>query len=727
MKIRNFLMIFGFFLVVISSINLISAIDVCCEETIDGAWCVSVPEEQCASQNRAATSCTETTYCKFGTCINSVKGECTTSTKAPCESEGLVWDDRDKDEIAACQNGCCIMGTKVAFVTQTECKQVASEYGLNSDFNPSLSETECLDLSLAEEEGACVTEEDYVTNCENYITKETCDQKENSVFYPNLLCTAEGISNCAPTENTDCYDEGSSTKVFFKDSCGNKANVYDETMYSTKDNSWNPDMRDYWTEIQSASCTSLGADSECGNCNYNSGSICVEYDSGEKNMPNQAPEYGDYVCSSMACYYDTNHDGEAEKYDHGESWCAETRGTYHHLPLYLTYDDASSDLTDAEERNIANIREELEDVEKYNTPGSRYVRLGCWDGEVKNYACSDYRQEVCVEEEIVPDYSYAQCVTNPWRNCNNISTQTECAETTNLCKWVIGYRPAFWENENPKAYKDAEYNIEEQGSCVPLIPPGIDFWNPEGSGSAYCTLSGSISENVMYETHWTGIGIDRDSIQEDYKERAFRCYDNCWAIPDYGKKFLDEGILFENDVDTDKIETLIKFHKGKNWLDTDDYYISDREGYYCKDGTTGMMGRLKDQREQVDCYWKNDGSKEKKKRAQIPIFYTNEQWLRQIKERTLALGDCGYKQNFVQQEGDILSEIITSQFSKLNQDMEVTSEKEVILLWAGDNWIEENLEEYTENLHGIVREGEEPNMSEYVFTDDDGSSWYGGP
>lgn len=722
MKVRNFLMIFELFLVVLFSINLISAINVCCEETNEGGLCLYVPEEQCASQNRAATSCAETTYCKFGACINSLKGECTTSTKAVCEADGLVWDEKDKDDIPVCQNGCCIMGDKVAFVTQIECKQVASEYGLNSVFNPSLSEKECRSLSISKEEGACVTEEDYVTDCENYVTRENCEQRENSGFYPDLLCTAEGISNCAPTENTVCYDEGTSTKVYFIDSCKQRANVYDESMYSKNDNSWNLEMRNYWTEIQDPSCTTTGADSSCGNCNYVGGSICVEYKSGAKNMPSQAPKYGDYVCSSMSCYYDTNHDGTKEKYDHGESWCAEMKGTYNNLPLYLTYDPFSADLTDTEKANIANVREELKDVEKYNTPGSRYVRLGCWDGEIKIYPCRDYRQEVCVEEEIVPGYSYSQCILNTWRDCNNITTQTECEATTNLCKWVIGYRPLFTENVNPKAYKDAEYNQEEQGTCVPLIPPGIDFWNPDGSGQGYCTLGGSVAEHVTYETSWAD-WEGREELQEDDKKRANRCYSKCWAIPDYGEEYSDNGLLFVNDASEDNIEKLMTFHNAESEINTEANHISDREGYYCKDGTTGIFGGF-DKKEEVDCYSWGDGKGEKKRRAKIPIFYTNQQWLRQIRERTLALGDCGYKQNFVEQEGEILSETITAQFQILNQDMEVTEEKDVILLWAGNDWIRENYEEYISDFHSIVREGEEPNISEYTYEDEDGNVWY---
>jgi len=724
MKIKNFVIVFAFFLVIIFLINLISSANVCCETAINGAWCVNVPQEQCASQNQAATSCTETTYCRFGTCINSLKGECTTSTKAICESEGLTWDEKDKEDIPLCQNGCCIMGDKVAFVTQSECKQVASEYGLlNSDFNPSLSETACRSLSLAKEKGACVTEKDYIIDCENHILKANCDLKENSDFYSDLLCTAEGISNCAPTENTGCYEEELSTKVFFKDSCGNKANVYDEKMYSENDNSWNIEMRDYWTKIQNPPCINIGADSTCGDCNYGRGSTCLEYASGRQNMPDKAPKYGDYVCSSMDCYYDTNHDDILERYEHGESWCAETRGTYHHLPLYLSYDDASSNLTDAEEKNIADIRKELENVEKYNTPGSRYVRLSCWDGEIKPYPCTDYRQEVCVEQDIAPGYSYSQCVLNPWQSCMNMTTQTGCEDTTNLCKWVLGYRFAFWENENPKAYGSKEYNFEEQGSCVPLIPPGIDFWNSESSGQDYCVISSSIQENVLYETHWTGIGSDRKSIQKDDQERANRCYSNCWAIPEYGKSFPDNGELFVEDIGGDHIEKLIEFHFGEKDIDVDNRYISDREGYYCKDGTTGIAGGF-DGKETVDCYWFNDGDKEEKNRAKIPIFYTNQQWFNQIRKRTLANGDCGYKENFVEQKGDSLSEIVTSQFQKLDQKGEVTEEKKVILLWRGGEWIRQNLEKYMSNLHGIVREGEAPNMSEYTYTDDDGIVWY---
>jgi len=438
--------IFGILALVLFAVNLLASVCaqnnyVCCEETKSGEFCQNVPPSECKEgAMKVPARCEDTgeDFCKAGTCIYESTGKCEINVpKTVCIKNGGAWDRRDKREIPICQEGCCITpkGLSNFFVTQVECRNIAEEFGIETQFDPSIKdELTCLAQKPSEKEGACVVKKGYQTECKNYLTEEECLAKENSTFYPGLLCTAtingEAISNCAKSKETMCYKEGGSTKVYFMDSCGNRANVYDANKYNDPD---------YWTKIQEPECA-VGPDgsSTCGNCNYRLGSSCTKYDSSHPNTKNmEKPEYGEFVCAGIMCEYDTNRNGKIDKnerYYHGESWCAEVPGTYYHLPLYLTYDPSNNDLTDEEKKEIEKVRQELRDTSKYNLPGSRYVRLYCDHGEVKEDPCAEFRQEICVEGEIVEDFSYAKCVENLWRDCVTIENYTECVEKTEIQK-----------------------------------------------------------------------------------------------------------------------------------------------------------------------------------------------------------------------------------------------------------------------------------------------------
>ena len=699
MKTKNILI--GIVMVFIL-ISFISATNVCCEITKDKAFCQETSVDNCASGGKAQTSCSETTYCKTGTCIDTLNGDCYKSTKAACDNAKGTWDAKDEDEIEFCQTGCCVMNTWVAYQTYTGCKEMATKYGLSlTSFRTDLSQDECTSLSLEDELGACVYEEEYSKDCDNSIPRETC-LENGGEFYPELLCTTEGLSDCAMSDKTTCYND----KVYFKDTCGNIANVYDSEKIKEPS---------YWEDVQDPSCIVTGASSICGACSYIGGTTCTAYEKGEPTMPKNNPDKVDYVCASMGCYH------HGEYYQHGESWCGETEGTSPHLPLYLIYSASNTALSDNEKKEVAKARENLRDDSVYNLPGSRYTRLYCWEGEVFVEDCADYRQEVCVESEIVEDYLYSQCIINGWRNCMAIETKIDCEDTSALCKWVTGYRYDA-ENVNPKAYGSAEYNFEEQGSCVPLIPTGLNFWNAEDEtyGEEYCNLGGSVTEEVQYETSWTAIGKDRDTLlkDENYEETKFRanqCYDNCYAIPDYAEEFSSTG---EYD-----LKDLIKFHSGGNIVSEipDNLKISNRRGYYCKKATGPVDAPGWGIDYNFDC--KLIGN-EKDARNKIPVYYTNEQWLNSLRERTVALGDCGYKENFMEVQGDILQETITAEFQKLKQSGKVKDKGDLLMIWAGGDWIKEKYDKFKKSYDAIVRDGEQPDISDIICIDEDGEKYY---
>ena len=103
-KINLILGIFVLTVVLVQGMILVQAVGetiVCAEKTLEGAWCDNVPIEE-ADQNfrTSPTSCESTNYCKLGTCINTLEGECQPNTpRNVCEQNQGTWDERDFDEI----------------------------------------------------------------------------------------------------------------------------------------------------------------------------------------------------------------------------------------------------------------------------------------------------------------------------------------------------------------------------------------------------------------------------------------------------------------------------------------------------------------------------------------------------------------------------------------------------------------------------------------------------
>lgn len=395
----------------------------CCERTKDGMWCQDAPESECDTDYESVpSSCESTSYCKLGCCYNSDDGTCTPNTpQRVCEDNGGKWDNSSDCDIGQCQKGCCLMGDQAAFVTQVRCKRLSSLYGLETNYRTDItSESECIASASSDVEGACVYTEDYEKTCER-TTKEECNEIEQSKgddadvkFHEGYLCSAEELgTNCGPTEETTCVE--GKEEVYFEDSCGNIANIYDAS--KIEDDTYWKYIAEQTSEIDVCGQEDSNADSaKCGNCDYYLGSTCKEY---QRNEDRVKPNYGDYICRDLGCEY------KGEEYEHGETWCAESEG--------------------------------VED----NLPGSRYFRLVCYNGEVSVEPCADFRQETCVESE-VNESKTAGCVANKWEPCTGIEEKDECESSQNDCEWL----------------GDEMDNIEEP-KCVPENSPGLEFWNEE--------------------------------------------------------------------------------------------------------------------------------------------------------------------------------------------------------------------------------------------------------
>lgn len=458
-------------------ISFISAqVSYCCEKTTYGAWCQNEEQDMCDSEFRSApTSCEATSFCRQGCCYNSQEGECMENTpQKVCEDKNGVWSSDNDCEIPQCELGCCLIGDQAAFVTQTRCKRLSNLYGLENNFRTDIEgETQCILSATSDVEGACVFVKEFETTCKRATKKECNDLKasggeESEVdFYEGKLCTDEELgTNCAPTDETACV-EGEDA-VFFSDSCGNIANVYD---------AGNRNNKNYWAEIKdvSESC-GYGTDGNpnsrtCGNCDYFLGTTCKEF---ERGIDAGAPNYGDNICRDLGCKY------EGKNYEHGESWCAVV---------------VNGKVIVGEDSDFNE-----DDLLEKNQPGSRYFRLLCYNGEVLDEPCADFRTEVCIQDEI-NNYQVAACRANRWQDCATQEDEKDCEnEDKRDCSWV---------------------NVGDimQG-CVPKYAPGYSFWEESETS---CD-SANLKCTMQYEKGILGGDFDDEDCEENCE-----CDDNSWA------------------------------------------------------------------------------------------------------------------------------------------------------------------------------------------------------
>ena len=447
-------------LVSILLIGTIYAVEVsyCCEKTKTGVWCDNEPEDNCDDDYRKApTSCEATSYCKLGCCYDGIEGTCMENTpQKVCENSNGVWEDEAQCDIPQCSLGCCLIGDQAAFVTQTRCKRLSSLYGLETNFRTDLNnEVQCILSATSGVKGACVFEKEYEKTC-LFLTQKECNdmrlasEESNVEFHEGYLCSADALgTNCArPKEKGDkvkttCVE--GRDEVYFIDTCGNLANVYDDSKVFDAI---------YWAyiagtkggvEVDCGSAGSSNANSEtCGNCDYYLGSTCKKAELGN------SPTYGDYICEDLGCY-----EGNKKIADHGETWCAEAGGV-------------SEIIID----NKGEIKVKGEDL-----PGGRYFRLVCYNGEVTVEPCADYRQEVCIQSEI-NGFKTAACRVNMWQDCYSQDDEDDCENTERRdCKWIGG-----------------DY-IE----CVPRHAPGFDFWETDGGDAESLCSMATVTCEVKYE------------------------------------------------------------------------------------------------------------------------------------------------------------------------------------------------------------------------------------
>jgi len=482
--------------------------DYCCEKTNYGAWCQNTKQENCKEGFRKVpTSCDATSYCKEGCCYDSSEGLCMENTpQRVCNDKNGTWADSAECEIPQCNLGCCVLDNQAAFVTLTRCKKLSSLYGLATDFRTGVQdEVSCIAITQAQDKGACVYEEEFTRTCK-FTTRESCKNIASTgnltepEFFKDYLCSAEELAtNCGPSSETICV--GGKDEVYFKDTCGNPANIYDASKIKEPS---------YWKKIMGkAESCGYGKDNagskDCGNCDYYLGSICKKAERGK------SATYGENICKDLNCYKTS--DGDKK---HGESWCS--------------YDGNTGKGSDA--------------------VGSRQVRHLCVAGEEILEPCADFRQENCIEgKTAIPSGSFQEsaCRVNRWKDCVKQEEKEDCENTDK--------RDCFW-IEGVSFTRAKEANTEQsggviglvyggKGGCVPDVPPGLKFWAEE-EAEGICKIA-SAQCIVVYEKGLFGSKkcIENcECLEESWAgkmNQVCAALGDCGAYVNYVGKFTDDG------------------------------------------------------------------------------------------------------------------------------------------------------------------------------------------
>jgi len=406
---------------------------VCCEKTKPGAWCQNTRQENCDSSFRATpTSCDATSFCTLGFCYDSQEGTCAEKTpQKVCEISGGVWTGGEINP-PQCEMGCCVLGDQAALVSLVRCKRLSSFFGLQTDYRKNIKdENACIDIARSQDKGACVFESDFQKTCKLATRQECLGGNTTNKFHKDFLCTAEELGTiCGPTTRTTCVD--GKDEVYFVDTCGNPANVYDASRINDKA---------YWNKIvpkeKSCGFNAQGGNANaqgCGNCDYFLGSRCKKFESGKDT---KRPSSGDFICRDLSCK--KTYDGNS--YRNGEAWC----------------------ITDGKAGNGEDA------------VGSKYVRHMCVASEEIIEPCADFRQEVCIQDQIKTDkgvFQQAGCRANRWQECVFQDNKEDCENFDKRdCRWLEGLKIV---------------NGTKQGSCVPDVPPGLTFWE-EGEAKQICS------------------------------------------------------------------------------------------------------------------------------------------------------------------------------------------------------------------------------------------------
>ena len=484
----------------------------CAQHTIYGAWCQDVPLNQVDTNYAySQTSCQSTTYCQTGTCVNSQTGTCLPSSQATCISaQGGTWYSTSPSSTPICQVGCCLIGDQASFTTKAACNTYPSLYGINTTFDASVnSEIACIASAQPQAKGACVYDTGNGRTC-TFTTRQNCKGITSSTFHQDFLCTNPTLgTNCAMTKQTTCLS--TADQVYFTDSCGNQANVYD----ANKVNDIN-----YWSYVAGTNGVILdtgdGANIESttnGDCNYLSGSTCMPYSTTIDG--GNTPVYGTNICRDVNCVSTSDQNVQLFKSQYsrtplnGESWCGlETASSIQLEP------NGHPAVTSTTFSNYDKTG---------NNPGDTEVLFICANGKVTTQTQAQYRDYICLQNRTVLDngvqFNSAAFVYNNWITCFAQNSSKNCLNSElRDCQWITGAsvlkdgngQPLVWDQSQdllvPSSGTD---DSRQEASCVPKYPSGFDTSttsNTCGAASRVCYVNYTQSVTDALTGFWRVAG-----------------------------------------------------------------------------------------------------------------------------------------------------------------------------------------------------------------------------
>ena len=425
----------------------------CCQEDKYGRLGVDYPATTCNSECTKTclpTKCSELSDYQIGCCYDAEEGICSVnSPKATCIKEQGKWEESEDcniNSVLECKLGCCVLGGNTQLVTSRRCEKLSAELGLNTDFRSALNtEFSCLALAQAQKKGACVLEGG---GCKMLTGQECLSLTgKNNNFFESVLCTSSLLNTtCKKTEETTCVD--GKDEVYFQDSCGNPANIYDISQINNNS---------YWERIigKENSCNANSGNGNansktCGNCNYYLGSKCKDYKKTETK-----PDKGNYICSDLSCKNAPANVGKQDRRN-GESWCV------YDGSIGVVENRFSSDVV-----------------------GSRHFKYLCVEGEVKSEPCADFRNEICVQTDTSTNagvFSSASCRINQWQKCINSNANKDGCQGLDCFVKKVNVDKGF------------KFDM-----CAPKYPEGFDL-STEAGGKAAEQICGMATQSctVIY-------------------------------------------------------------------------------------------------------------------------------------------------------------------------------------------------------------------------------------
>jgi len=560
--------------------SVLSTSSVCCEKTKSGAFCLNADESSCDSSGRVVpTSCESTSFCKLGTCYDSKEGLCLENVpQRVCQANGGTWSDKSANQIAQCKLGCCILADQASFVTMTRCKSLSTFYGMKIDFRSTItSEASCVAAANSQDEGACVYFEAGVKTCK-FTTRQECggttttssevlnaseiEDIAGKYFYKGLLCSAEelGVPNAARQASTKCYGG----KVYWYDSLGNKENVYS----SNSNLSWNNGR----VASEDSICAKTGDSKTCGNCDYIAGSRCAAWDTSIFNAfgitkPSNVNNY----CKTTKC---TDRDGNVRL--NGESWCvydgevgnaADSAGSRHYREICVdgkVQVEACEDFrnqicvhsgiqTTAGEYSVAACR-----VNRWQDCTAQDNKDDCENTDARDCLWIKEVDGITLTNTGAKSSSSGNAFNNPVSsassgvNAQSLNSATQGIQATSslvssintlatgaVIKHVIGSGVGGWEENDignewrvNRSESDDSDDDGYRDLCVPLVSPGLDFWQ-SGSSSTVCgqaTATCSVKVTRNYKKNILTGSKELESVEVEDNECLTKNGSNSFSV-----------------------------------------------------------------------------------------------------------------------------------------------------------------------------------------------------